>query len=316
MASRDKRLPANVDGDIYVDSTCIDCDTCRWVAPATFDEVAEQSRVYRQPQTPEELQRALMALVACPTASIGMTQKHDLKPVIAAFPELIEATGNGAARNGTASDGAARDAGLARAADGVYYCGFHHEASFGAASYLIVRPGGNVLVDSPRFATLLVKRIEALGGVGTLFLTHQDDIADHRKFAEHFGCERVMHADDVGPETSDVERQIEGLEPVALADDLLVIPTPGHTKGSACLLHADKFLFTGDHLAWSPRLKQVYGFRGATWHSWPRLVESTKRLQAYRFEWILPGHGRRCHFPADEMAEQMKRCVAWMEKAR
>jgi len=307
MASRDKRLPANVEGDLYVDSTCIDCDTCRWVAPATFDEVADQSRVYRQPQTPEELQRALMALVACPTASIGMTESHDLKPVIAAFPELLEATGNGAA---TPGDGAA-----ARV-DGVYYCGFHHEASFGAASYLIVRPGGNVLVDSPRYATLLVKRIEELGGVKTLFLTHQDDIADHKKFAEHFGCERVMHAADVGPETRYVERQIEGLEPVALADDLLVIPTPGHTAGSACLLHADKFLFTGDHLAWSPRLQHVYGFRGATWHSWPKVVESTRRLQRYRFEWVLPGHGRRCHFPADEMAEQMKRCVAWMESVR
>jgi len=40
----------------------------------------------------------------------------------------------------------------------VFHCGFHSAASFGAASYLIVRPQSNVLVDSPRFAGPLVRR--------------------------------------------------------------------------------------------------------------------------------------------------------------
>jgi hypothetical protein len=26
----------NVDGSFWVDSTCIDCDACRWIAPGTF----------------------------------------------------------------------------------------------------------------------------------------------------------------------------------------------------------------------------------------------------------------------------------------
>jgi len=313
MASLSKRLPTNVDGDVYVDDTCIDCDTCRWVAPATFDSGGDQSRVHRQPASPEEERRALMALVACPTASIGTVARHDLEPILAAFPDLLardppEAADAGDRAPATAAPGAAPAA--------VYHCGFHAESSFGAASYLIVRPGGNVLVDSPRFAAPLVKRLEELGGVATLFLTHQDDVADHAKFAAHFGCTRVLHRADVHADTAGVERPIDGIEPVALADDLLVLPTPGHTAGSACLLFRERFLFTGDHLAWSERLAHVYGFRDACWHDWDTLVESTRRLATRRFEWILPGHGRRCHFPAAEMAEQMRTCLAWMERKR
>jgi len=76
------------------------------------------------------------------------------------------------------------------------------EASFGAWAYLIVRSpeqGGNVLVDSPRFTTPLVKRIEKMGGVSLMFLSHRDDIADHAKFAAHFHCPRVMHEGTAPP---------------------------------------------------------------------------------------------------------------------
>ena len=305
MASLEHRRPENVAGDLYVDDTCIDCDTCRWMAPETFDQAGDQSRVHHQPQTPEALQRALMALVACPTASIGSTERHDIKPVLAAFPDRLADL-----------SGRALDEGAEPGPEGVYHCGYHHEDSFGATSYLIVRHAGNVLVDSPRFAAPLVKRIEELGGVRTLFLTHQDDVADQEKWHRHFDCERVLHLADVGAATRDVERQIEGHAPVALDDDLTVIPTPGHTAGSACLLLGEQFLFTGDHLAWSERRGQIVGFRDACWHDWGQLVESTRKLLPRRFTWILPGHGRRCHFAQEEMARQMQRCVAWMETVR
>src|SRR5262245_50421066 len=155
MANPALRLPDNVPGDFFVDSTCIDCDACRQIAPETFSEDDEYSVVYHQPQSPEEIQRGLMALVACPTGSIGTSEHHDAHIGIDGFPALI--------------------------ADNVFFCGFTAESSFGAWSYLIVRSereGGNVLVDSPRFATQLVKKIDALGGVGTMFLTHRDDVAD------------------------------------------------------------------------------------------------------------------------------------------
>src|SRR6266849_3524748 len=173
MANVALRLPENVPGDFFVDSTCIDCDACRQIAPETFNEDGDTSIVHHQPQNESETRRALMALVACPTASIGKIEHHDAHIGIDAFPSLIT--------------------------DNIYFCGFTAESSFGAWSYLIVRSeaeGGNVLIDSPRFATQLVKKIEAMGGVCTMFLTHKDDVADHARFAKRFGCQRIMHADD------------------------------------------------------------------------------------------------------------------------
>src|SRR5256714_12171956 len=49
MANLKKRVPENVAGDFFVDSTCIDCDACRQIAPAVFGEAAETSFVKAQP---------------------------------------------------------------------------------------------------------------------------------------------------------------------------------------------------------------------------------------------------------------------------
>lgn len=286
MADLRQRREQNVPGEFYVDATCIDCDTCRWLAPATFDSADGQSRVFHQPASELEAHRARMALVACPTASIGTASKQDMARAVAAFPEQIEGE--------------------------VFHCGFHHKDSFGAAAYLIVRKEGNVLVDSPRFAAALVRRVEELGGVHTMFLTHRDDVADHAKWHARFGCERVLHERDVTADTRDVEVRIQGDEPVTLAPGLTVIPTPGHTEGSACLLHRDRFLFSGDHLAWSPRQSTVTAFRDACWFDWNVQIASVERLLDHRFEWLLPGHGRRVHLEAPAMATAVRRCVNWM----
>jgi len=290
MANVALRLPENVPGDFFVDSTCIDCDACRQIAPETFAEDTDYSIVHRQPQTDEEIRRAMMALVACPTGSIGTVAHHDAHLGIDAFPELI--------------------------AENVYYCGFNAESSFGAWSYLIVRPenkGGNVLIDSPRFATQLVKKIDAMGGVRTMFLTHKDDVADHQRFADRFNCERVMHADD-GGQRFGMERVIRGGDPVGLDQDLIAIPVPGHTRGHMLLLYRNKFLFTGDHLAWSPNRQTLIAFRNACWYSWTEQTKSMRRLLGYEFEWVLPGHGRIHHDSAGKMRAQLERCIDWMKR--
>src|SRR5918912_91491 len=197
MANIARRLAENVPGDFYVDSTCIDCDACRQIAPAIFRDHGDQSSVYRQPRTEEETRLALMSLVACPTASIGTTRRYDARVGVEAFPSLV--------------------------AENVYFCGFTSESSFGAWSYLVVRPGaegGNVLVDSPRFTRPLVRKIEALGGVSTIFLTHRDDVADQEKYARHFGARRVMHEDD-GAARRGVERVVKGEGALRLDRDLI-----------------------------------------------------------------------------------------------
>jgi hypothetical protein len=37
-----------------------------------------------------------------------------------------------------------------------------------------------------------------------------------------------------------------------------------------------------------------------------------RRLAAYRFEWVLPGHGQRVHLPAAEMSQQVERLAEEM----
>jgi glyoxylase-like metal-dependent hydrolase (beta-lactamase superfamily II)/ferredoxin len=288
MAHLNQRRAENVSGDFYVDRTCIDCDTCRWMVPEVFSSAGGQSAVHHQPANETERLRSLQALLACPTASIGTVEKpKDIKDAQLSFPIPV--------------------------AENVYHCGYHAENSYGAASYLIQRPEGNVLVDSPRFTPPLVKRIEEMGGIQYLYLTHQDDVADHQKYAEHFGCKRILHTDDINNGTRGVEIQLSGSEVMQLEPDLLIIPVPGHTKGHTVLLYKNQFLFTGDHLAWSDQYHQLIAFRNACWYSWSELTKSMGKLTNYSFEWVLPGHGRRYHADSETMQQQLQQCIEWME---
>jgi glyoxylase-like metal-dependent hydrolase (beta-lactamase superfamily II)/ferredoxin len=283
MADLRRRLEANVPGEFFVDSSCIDCDLCRQIAPAVFRAEGDTSIVHHQPVGSAEARRAEMALVTCPTASIGTLGKRSLAGAIESFPEPIE--------------------------DNVHFCGFASEDSFGGSSYLIQRSDGNVLVDSPRFTAPLVRRLEALGGVKWMFLSHIDDVADHQKYRDHFHCDRVMHSDDAH---FAVERRIDGQDPVRLTGDLLAIPTPGHTAGSQSLLYRDRFLFTGDHVWWNPEDGCLGASRRYNWHSWSQQRRSMARLLEHRFEWILPGHGARHYAAAPEMKRLVQDLVARM----
>lgn len=289
MARLSERLPENVPGDFYVDRSCIDCSTCRIIDSRTFGWTGSgQSYVRSQPGSDEERRRALMALVSCPTASIGTVRKLDASAAARSFPEPIE--------------------------DDVYYCGYASESSFGASSYFIRRPGGNVLVDSPRASRLLFERIEELGGVRWMFLTHRDDVADHQKWARAFECERILHREDVSPDTRDIERVVEGDSPVELAPDLVALPVPGHTRGSMALWYRRKFLFTGDHLWAAPDGRRLWASPRVCWYSWPEQTRSMEKLLALDFVWVLPGHGFRHRA---ETAEAMKAAVkALLERMR
>jgi glyoxylase-like metal-dependent hydrolase (beta-lactamase superfamily II)/ferredoxin len=268
MAQRSKAHPENVPGPFFVDRTCIDCGTCFEFLPSVYREAGEHSSVRRQPEGEVERHRALMALLACPTGSIGTDAKDGMGAAQAAFPDPIE--------------------------EDVSFCGWTSERSFGAWSYLIRRAGGNVLMDSPRAVPGLLKRLEALGGVHLMVLSHKDDVADHGIFHEKFHCPRVMHRGDMEGELASLELPQEGDDPVELAPDLLFIPTPGHTAGSACLLYGKKFLFSGDHLWWNPERGMLSASRAYCWHHWPTQLKSLERLLDHDFTWVLPGHGA-CH---------------------
>ena len=167
MADRALGVPENVEGAFFVDSSCIDCDTCRQLAPATFRDAGEHSCVHTQPRDLEEKRAALRALVACPTGSIGTSDKSGTAQAVADFPMEL--------------------------ASGVFYCGFNSRKSFGGNSYFVEHQAGNWLIDSPRFVEHLAQRFAQRGGIRYIFLTHRDDVADADKWAARFGATRIIH---------------------------------------------------------------------------------------------------------------------------
>jgi ferredoxin len=124
VANPNKRVPKNVPGDFFVDSTCIDCDTCRQIAPQVYGEAVGTSFVKAQPTAGAERRVALQALLACPTGSIGCLGDDDVKAVTDDFPLVIE--------------------------EPVYYCGYNSPKSYGGNSYFVRHAAGNWLIDAPK----------------------------------------------------------------------------------------------------------------------------------------------------------------------
>lgn len=289
MANSKKRVAENVAGDFFVDSTCINCDACRQIAPAVFGEAAETSFVKAQPVSRSERRDALRALLACPTGSIGCLGGDDPKTVMRDFPLVVE--------------------------EPVYYCGYNSPKSYGGNSYFVRHSSGNWLIDSPKFVAPLVRKMEALGGIDSIFLTHRDDVADAQRYAQHFGSRRIIHREELSSQP-DAEVVLDGKGPWELAPGFLAIATSGHTKGHCVLLFQERFLFTGDHLDWDRDEKHLSASEDYCWYSWPRQAESMERLAKYRFEWVLPGHGQRVHLPAAEMRQQIRNLAQSMREGR
>ncbi len=283
MADLKKRLDSNIAGNFFVDSTCINCDTCRQLAPKSFEEVGEYSAVLHQPEGAEQVHQAFQALLACPVGSIGTehSDKLQVQAAMASFPLPLE--------------------------DGVSYCGFNSEKSFGANSFLIEHPEGNWLIDSPRYIKHLIEAFEQKGGLAYIFLTHEDDVADADKYTKHFGAKRIIHQADAIA-VPGAEWIVNGSDAVQLATGMQAVPVPGHTPGSMALLYRDKFLFTGDHLWWDPETKTLGAPQRLVWRT-QVLLSSIEKLLGYRFEWVLAGHGGRIKRSPDDMADQLRRLL-------
>jgi ferredoxin len=73
MADNSDKVEENIKGVFYVDSSCIDCDKCREVAPDNFNrsDENEYSYVDKQPENEEEYTQCVDAMCECPVDAIG-----------------------------------------------------------------------------------------------------------------------------------------------------------------------------------------------------------------------------------------------------
>lgn len=287
MARLDDRHPAGAPGGWFVDRRCIDCDAARHVAPGLIARNPGDgvSVFTRQPETPEEIEMAWRAVLVCPTRSVGhVTLRRPDKPV---FPQPL--------------------------GDGVSRLGHNARSSFGAHSYLVQRPSGNLMVDAPRWTREVVGPLEEMGGLTHVLLSHRDDVADAERYAAHFGARVWIHGadSDAAHYATDV---IEGFDPLVVAGDVLAFPVPGHTEGSVLYLVDEHLLFSGDSLAWNPRREQLTAFRNACWFSWEEQTASLGRLaeSGVRFDRLFCGHGWSHDLDADGFHRALRALVERM----
>ncbi len=291
MARIDQRDPRNAEGAWFVDTRCIDCGTCRDLVPELFAAVAgggDQSIVAVQPAGPDGEHRAWLAAEACPTQSIGRTPRTPRPPGL--YPLHVDGP--------------------------VYDLGHTSEDSFGATSYLVLRPDGNLMVDAPRYTRSLTGPIDALGGVAHVLLTHRDDVADAPRWAERYGARMWIHEADASaaPGATDLLR---GEAAAVVAPGVVAVPVPGHTRGSVVFAVDDTWLFTGDSLAWSHRGQDLVAFRDACWYSWTAQTRSLARLaDTVSFSWVLPGHGARVGLDPDDAHRRLVGLVTRMGSIR
>ena len=270
-----------------MDDRCINCGAVRHVAPGLIVKQDGLSIFHHQPQTDEENHMAWLAAEICPTRSVRTASRQ--RPPEGLYPHELS--------------------------PGIYLCGHNARASYGAHSYFVKRPDGNILVDSPVFTRKLVQPFEDMGGMAKIILSHRDDVADADKWASHFGAEVYIHQEDrdAAPYATHVIEGVSPAESTVVGTGLRIIPVPGHTQGSVVLLLDNTFLLTGDSLCWLRDQEALHAFRQACWYSWPVQKQSLAALADYEFEQIFPGHGAWSpRLGADEMKQRLLALVGKM----
>ena len=279
MADARRRVASNVEGDFFVDSSCINCGVSRDYAPKTFGDDGSHAFVKNQPSSEPDTLAAQMALLACPVGAIGTSQKQDLSLAHSSFPFAL--------------------------ADGVFVNGYNDRSSFAAHSYFIRGDKENWMVDAPRFTKHLANNIEAMGGLDRIFLSHRDDVGDAHKYAAYFGAKRIIHEFERAAQP-DAEIILEG-ENDHKVGSARILFTPGHTKGHMVLLWREAYLFVGDHFASS----------AYCWHSWDAQIESTRKLDTLtRVEWVFPGHGKWFSVPPRAFPKVIRQRARSMDAER
>lgn len=289
MADPSKRLEGNVEGDFFVDSTCRNMDICRQIAPENFTYWNDYAVVGKQPEGDKELRQSLQAVLCCPYGSVGTVNKANLVEVMQDFPLQID--------------------------NEVYFCGFNSPKTSGGNCYFVRHKSGNWLFNTPKYQAQLVKRLEELGGVANIFISHRDDAGEAEKFASHFEAKRIIHRHEAEAQPG-AEIILSETEAFQYQPDFFLIPAPGHTEGHMMMLYKDKYLFSGDSLYYDRKESRLQIWSPLwTWYSYEEQTMSMEKLLGKSFEWVLPSHGQRVFLSKEEMKAQVEAAIdrAWSE---
>ena len=280
MAKYSDKNPNNIEGNFFVDNHCIGCMSCESFDWHTFVLKDGKAYVYAQPND-EAFERAAIAMLSCPVDAIGVQKnKEHVRAIKKKLPVKLN--------------------------EDVYFCSYNSKEAIGANSYLIIKEKGNILVDCPKFTKALLEKIEHLGGIKYIYLTHVDDIGEYLKFKEHFHAKVIFHEDDFSSRIKTADIVLKGKEDYILDEHSRIIPVPGHTKGHTVLLHKGKYLFTGDHLAYKNKEGYLYMFERFCWYDWNTQLHSLKKLLEYDFSHIYAGHGGSFDSTVQEVKIQIK----------
>ncbi|WP_067464085.1 MBL fold metallo-hydrolase [Actinomadura macra] len=273
-----------------VDERCTNCDVARQLAPELIGEVNGRSQLLRQPRDEAETRLLHGAANACHTRSIR-PPSGTLDPALDPFPLMLD--------------------------QGVHLCGHNSAATAAANSYLLQRPDGSVLmIDTPRWSRSLALRWQRFGPITDVLLTHRDHAAHGRAYADHYGARLWIHEGDLEA-APDADRVLRGLDPVEITPGVVAHPLPGHTEGSVLYIADQRHCFSGDSFYWSRTTGDIEVAENVTWYSIEELAASLSRtVDRLRFEWLLPGHGDRARFPADEMSRRLHRLAERTRRLR
>lgn len=254
--------PDNAAGPWFIDTRCIRCDAARNWAPELIGmDAAGRSVIVNQPDGAAQEAALWRAATACPTRSIGRRRPVPPERI---FPHPL--------------------------ADGVLALGHNALSSFGAHSFLALRPEGNLMIDTPQCTGRLAADVDDWGGVAHILLTHRDDVADYDRWAARYGARVWIGAADAdaAPLATDLT-VADAITPIA--PGVCSIPAPGHTAGHVVYHIDDHLLFTGDTLHWNQRRAALDVFPDQTFYSWTALADTIRMLASLKVEWIFPGHG-------------------------
>ncbi|MBE1465130.1 4Fe-4S domain-containing protein [Kibdelosporangium phytohabitans] len=155
------RPNTSADTEWSVDDRCTNCDVARQLAPGLIGEADGKSVILHQPRNAAEDLLPHAAAYACHARSIRRADAP-LEPALDPYPMRIEGP--------------------------VFLCGHNSSQTAGANSYLLVRPCGNIMIDTPRWSEPLAARYERLGAVTDVLLTHRDHATHGRRYADRFGA--------------------------------------------------------------------------------------------------------------------------------